>query len=72
MKFLSLLVSIHLVLGKCFKLNEVGIYIFLIIKHFSNWYYNFLTHLVLEIQKSYDFSCVIQGLQLRWVEVLSC
>ena len=59
MKFLSLVLLIHLVLGKCFKLNEVGVYIFLIIKHFPKWYYSCLTHIVLEIQKNYDFSCVI-------------
>ena len=44
---LSLLALIGLVLGKNFKLNEVGTGILVII--FPKWYYSYLTHIVLEI-----------------------
>ena len=37
MKFLTFLVLIGLVLLKFFKLDEVGIYIFIIINHFQSY-----------------------------------
>ena len=48
MKFLTFLVLIGLVLLKFFKLDEVGIYIFVIINHFQKLYHSCLTHIILE------------------------